>query len=50
MAVQPVRCEDAQAEKVAATVTANNIIKIIFFICSDLEFQIYFIYWNNTLF
>jgi len=43
VAVQPVRCEDAQAEKVA-TVNANNIIKIIFFIRSDLEFQIYLIY------
>jgi len=44
VAVQPERCDDAQAENTAATVTANNIIKIIFFIRSDLEFQIYLIY------
>jgi hypothetical protein len=44
VAVQPERCDDAQAEKVAATVIANNIIKSIFFIRSNLEIQIYRIY------
>jgi hypothetical protein len=44
VAVQPERCDDAQAENAVATVTANTIIKIIFFIRSDLEVQIYLIY------